>query len=199
MALKNLTITTVILAGGLGTRIGGNKALKPLNSRPLISWVLEIVKPDSEIVLINANDLQDEYSDLDCKIIADLLPDRPGPLAGLHAALNCMNTEFVLTVPCDTPFLPQNLIEKLANAQITHSADGVVAVVNGQKQPTIVLYHKSVLPKLLAFLGTGNRKVRDWLDCLQLSDVIFDNAHNFENINSLEELALAQQLLTDKE
>ena len=164
-----------------------------LHGRPLISWVLETVRRDSDEVLINANDMQKAYAHFGCRVIADQIPDWPGPLAGLEAALNCANTDYVMTVPCDTPFLPDDLIIRLFETQSLNAMEATVAVVGARRQPTIALYNKNVLPKLLVYLGKGGRKAGDWLDTLQVSEVIFDNVADFENINSVEDLARANQ------
>lgn len=193
MVIRNIPVTTVILAGGLGTRIGGDKGLQTLHGRALLSWVLGAVSRDSEGILINANDAQEAYAHFGCRVIADQMPDWPGPLAGLHAALSSAHTDYVMTVPCDTPFLPDDLITRLFDAQSLNATEATVAVVAGRRQPTIALYHKHVLPKLLAYLGSGGRKVNDWLDTLQLSEVVFDNVAAFDNINSVEDLARANQ------
>jgi molybdopterin-guanine dinucleotide biosynthesis protein A len=112
----------------------------------------------------------------------------------LHAALLGAQHDYVLTVPFDTPFLPLDLINKLQSAQSLQMTEAAVAVVAGRRQPAIALYHKSVLPKLVTYLAGGGRKVNDWLDCLQLSEVVFDNVAEFDNINSQEDLALANLL-----
>ncbi len=194
MPASQFPVTTVILAGGLGTRIGGDKGLQLLHDRALIRWVQDAVSRDSEEVLINANDAQGAYANFGNRVIADLIPDWPGPLAGLHAALSVAQTEYVMTVPCDTPFLPDDLIARLAAAQSTNASEAAVAVAGGRRQPTIALYNKSVLPKLLAYLAAGGRKVNDWLDSLRLSEVVFDNGADFDNINSRDDLARASQM-----
>lgn len=187
------SVTTVILAGGQGIRIGGDKGLQSLHGKPLIGWVMDAVKFDSTALLINARDPHGEYQQFGCPVVGDLMPDWPGPLAGLHAALVNSCTEYVMTVPCDTPFLPETLLARLLASQSAHASEVVVAVVCGQRQPTIALYQLNVLPKLLAYLATGKRKVGDWLECLQLSEVVFDNVEEFENINTLDDLARVQQ------
>ena len=194
MAIRNTPVTTVILAGGLGTRIGGDKGLRPLNGKPLIRWVLDAVSHNSAEVLINANDSQQAYSNFGCRVIADQIPDWPGPLAGLHAALHSTGSEYVMTVPCDTPFLPDDLIPRLLDAQAKNETEAAVAKVDGRRQPAIALYRRDVLPKLDEYLASGGRKVNDWLDTLQLSEVAFDHAHDFDNINTQEDLARANQL-----
>ena len=194
MPASQFPVTTVILAGGLGTRIGGEKGLQLLHDRALIRWVLDAVSRDSEELLINANDAQGAYANFGYRVIADLIPDWPGPLAGLHAALSAAQSEYVMTVPCDTPFLPDDLIARLAAAQSINASEAAVAVAGGRRQPTIALYHKRVLPKLLAYLAAGGRKVNDWLDSLRLSEVVFDNGADFDNINSRDDLARASQM-----
>jgi molybdenum cofactor guanylyltransferase len=184
-------VTTVILAGGLGTRIGGDKGLQTLHGKALISWVLEAIRRDSDEIFINANNTQGAYQSFALRVIADQLPDWPGPLAGLHAALLCAQHDYVMTVPCDTPFLPPDLTTLLQRALSLQKTESAVAVVAGCRQPAIAIYRKSVLPKLVAYLDAGGRKVSDWLDSLQLSEVVFDNVADFDNINSQEDLARA--------
>lgn len=193
MVNPHTAVTTVILAGGLGRRIGGDKGLRSLHGRPLIAWVLDAVRRDSDEILINANNAQAAYAHFGYRVIADKLPDWQGPLAGLHAALLCAKTEYVLTVPCDTPFLPENLLVLLLETLKQDSTEAVVAVAGGRRQPAIALYRKNVLPRLLAYLESGGRKVNDWLDTLQLSEEVFDNDSDFDNINTLDDLARATE------
>jgi len=198
MLKRPFPVTTVILAGGRGVRIGGDKGLKILHGKPLIDWVLAAVKPNSAEVMLNANGSQNAYASFGCRIISDKITDSPGPLAGLHAGLHSAQTEYVLTVPCDTPFLPQDLIARLWQSCSQAEVEAAVAVADGYRQPTIALYRQSVLNKLDAFIGAGGRKVNDWLDSLRLNEVVFDNAVCFDNINSAEDLARAEQSLTNK-
>lgn len=196
MAKPHTAVTTVILAGGLGRRIGGDKGLQCLHGRALIAWVLDAVRRDSDEILINANTAQEAYAHFGYRVIADQLPDWQGPLAGLHAALLCAKTDYVMTVPCDTPFLPENLLVRLLDTLKQGSTEAVVAVTGGHRQPAIALYRKNVLPGLLAFLESGGRKVNDWLDTLQLSEVVFDNDADFDNINTLDDLARATERIS---
>lgn len=193
----DLPMTIVILAGGLGTRIGGNKGLQLLNGKPLVSWVFEAVKHNQVEVLINANTLLDEYRHLGCRVISDQMQNWPGPLAGLQAALNSVHTEYVMTVPCDTPFLPVNLIQRLYDALKASDMEAAVVKTAGFRHPTVALYKISVLPRLDAYLASGKRKVNDWLDSLQLIEVIFDHAGDFENINTLEDMARIKQIILE--
>lgn len=189
-----LAITTVILAGGLGTRIGGDKGLQPLQGRALIDWVLDAVSRQSAEVLLNVNGEQNAYARFGCRIISDETPDWPGPLAGLQSALRYARHDWVACVPCDTPFLPDDLIARLYLAASADAAEAAVAVVEGKRQPAIALYHKSILPTLDGYLSAGGRKVKDWQDTLRLSEVEFDNAIAFTNINSLDDLTQVNQI-----
>ncbi len=184
-------VSTVILAGGQGSRIGGNKALRDLRGLPLIEWVIGSLLPQGTEILISANDNQTALSDLGYPVIPDLTPGYAGPLAGLQAAMHHATGEWIASVPCDTPFLPEDLIARLFAA--VGDAEASVAVVNGRRQPAIALYRKSVLPKLEAYLERGERKAAGWLDVLQVREAVFDDADAFVNINSLEELEAANK------
>ncbi len=185
-----MKVSTVILAGGQGTRIGGDKGLQILRGKPLMLWVLDAVRGQSDEVLISANGGRAEYAGFGCAVIADQTPDSAGPLAGLQSALRCARNDWVASVPCDTPFLPDDLIARLFAAAGNEAA---VAVVEGKRQPTIALYHKNVLPELDEYLASGARKVAGWLDTLQVSEVVFDDAAAFININSQHDLAFVNQ------
>ena len=181
-----MPISTLILAGGRGSRIGGGKALQALHGRPLLAWVLDAMRIHSDEILINANDQLADYAQFACPVVSDLRPDYAGPLAGLQAGMRLAQHSLIACVPCDTPFLPDNLLVKLSAEIGQH--DAAVACVNGQRQPTIALYHRRVLPKLEAYLHSGGRKVGDWLDRLDTCDVGFESAHHFYNINTPQEL-----------
>lgn len=185
-------VTTVILAGGLGRRIGGDKALQNFRGRPLIDWVYAAVKPQSKEILISANAQHAAYAHLGCRVIADRLTGNAGPLAGLHACMQATDNEWIASVPCDTPFLPDNLIARLA-AEVG-DADAAVAVAEGRRQPAVALYRKRVFPALNDYLEGGKRKAGDWLETLQTNEVVFDDAAAFININTQDDL---ERLNTD--
>jgi molybdenum cofactor guanylyltransferase len=193
----NPAVSTVILAGGLGTRIGGDKALQLLQDRPLLDWVLETVRPQSDEVLVSANRNPGAYVRYGCRVVPDRMADYAGPLAGLQAAMMQARYEWVASVPCDAPFLPRDLIARLHVAIHGGAAEAGVAMAGGKRQPAVALYHRSVLPMLNDFLAGGGRKVMTWQDSLQLMEVPFDDAADFINLNSAQELALASQMLQE--
>jgi molybdopterin-guanine dinucleotide biosynthesis protein A len=187
----HLRVAGVILAGGLGRRMGGvDKGLQLLRGRPMVQWVLERLTPQVDEVLINANRHAEDYSAFGCPVIGDRIAGFAGPLAGLHAALSATALPFVATVPCDSPFLPADLVARLARALLEGEADLATARALGQAHPVFCLCRRSVLPRLTAFLEGGGRKVEAWHGTLAKAEVDFDDqAEAFSNINTPEELA----------
>jgi len=164
-----------------------------LHGKPLVSWVLAGIGHECGEVLINVNVHQESYAKLELRVIADKMTGWQGPLAGIHAALCEAQTEYVMSVPCDTPFLPSHLCTRLFDAISNEDTEAAVAMAGGCRQPTIAIFRRQVLPGLEAFLGEGRRKVGDWLDTLRLSEVVFDHVEDFDNINSPEDLLRAEQ------
>ncbi len=183
-------ITGVILAGGLGRRMGGSdKGLQELRGRPMMDWVIERFAPQVDELLINANRNVERYAAYGHRVVPDQIPDNAGPLAGLHAALSAATYPLVATAPCDSPFLPADLISRLHSALTAASADVAVARTFGQPQPVFCLCKREVLPHLADFLAGGGRKVDRWHATLNVVEVAFDDeAEAFANINTREEL-----------
>ena len=183
-------ITGVVLAGGLGRRMGGvDKGLQELHGRPLVSHVIERLTPQVDELLINANRNGERYAAFGYRVIPDQIPDFAGPLAGLHAALSAANHPLVATAPCDSPFLPADLISRLLEALTATDADLAVARTFDQPHPVFCLCRRTMLPHLNDYLASGRRKMADWYATLKVVEVAFDDeAEAFENINTREEL-----------
>ena len=183
-------ITGVILAGGQGRRMGSvDKGLKPLRGKPMVQWVLERFSPQVDEVLINANQNLDVYARFGHHVVPDEIGGFAGPLAGLHRGLSAATHDLIATVPCDSPFLPLDLIERLYAALNEKQADLAVARTGDQPHPVFCLCRKSVLPGLTAFLESGGRKIDAWYAALKVAEVQFDDeAEAFSNINTVEEL-----------
>jgi molybdopterin-guanine dinucleotide biosynthesis protein A len=186
-------VTGIVLAGGQGRRMGGvDKGLVLLDGRPLIAHVLGRLAPQVTDVLINANQNLDRYAAFGAPVVPDTLGGFAGPLAGLHAGLTRATRDFVVTVPCDSPFLPPDLVARLASARAGHDADLAVARTFDQPHPVFALVRRAVLPHLAAFLESGGRKIDAWYATLRVTEVSFDDeAEAFRNINTAEELAAA--------
>jgi molybdopterin-guanine dinucleotide biosynthesis protein A len=186
-----LRVAGVILAGGLGRRMGGvDKGLRPLRGKPMVQWVLERFAPQVDEVLINANQHVQEYSALGCPVVGDRFAGFAGPLAGLHAALSATSAPLLAAVPCDSPFLPADLVARLKEALLQHGADLAAARALTQAHPVFCVCRNTVLPGLTAFLAGGGRKIDQWHGTLSMVEVAFDEqVEAFSNINTPQELA----------
>ena len=189
--MNRADITGVILAGGRGSRMGGiDKGLQDLQGRPMMQWVLERLAPQVGSVLISANRNLPRYAGFGCPVLPDNIPDFVGPLAGLHAALAQATTPLIMTVPCDSPFLPADLVQRLHTALVAGKAELAVARAGGRAHRAFCLARRELLPQLEIFLAAGERKVGLWHASLKVVEVDFDDeAEAFDNINTLEELA----------
>ena len=186
----NSPITGIILAGGLGRRMGNvDKGLQLLRGKPMVQHVLERFAPQVDEVLINANQNIKQYQQLGHKVIPDDIGGFAGPLAGLHRGLTAATHDLVATVPCDSPFLPLDLIARLYAALESQQAELAVARTGDQPHPVFCLTRQSVLPGLTTFLQSGGRKIDAWYSVLRVAEVLFDDeAEGFSNINTADEL-----------
>jgi len=184
-------VTGLILAGGQGRRMGGvDKGLQPLRGRPLVAWVLERLAPQVDEVVINANQNQDAYARFGPRVVGDRIGGFAGPLAGLQAGLAAATHPLLATVPCDSPFLPGDLVARLRDALEREAADLAVARTGDQPHPVFCLVRTRVAPSLNAFLEGGGRKIDAWYAALAVVEVPFDDeAEAFSNINTRAELA----------
>jgi molybdopterin-guanine dinucleotide biosynthesis protein A len=184
-------VTGLILAGGQGRRMGGvDKGLQPLRGKLMVEWVLERLRPQVTEIIINANQHQAEYARYGCRVVADEIGGFAGPLAGLHAGLKANVHPFLVTVPCDSPFLPRDLVARLHAALVASHADLAVAKTGDQPHPVFALVRESLAPHLARFLEAGGRKIDAWYAALKVVEVPFDDeAEAFSNINTRDELA----------
>jgi molybdopterin-guanine dinucleotide biosynthesis protein A len=183
-------ITGLILAGGQGRRMGGvDKGLKDFRGKPLVQWVIERLRPQVDTLLINANQNARTYAGFGHPVIADQIGGFAGPLAGLQAGLAQAITPLLVTAPCDSPFLPHDLVSRLRSGLESNQAQVAVARTGDQPHPVFTLCRREVLADLTAFLQGGGRKIDAWYASLAVAEVAFDDeADAFANINTLEEL-----------
>jgi len=184
-------VTGVILAGGQGSRMGGvDKGLQPFRGRPMVAHVIERLSPQVAELLINANRNAEAYGGFGYRVIADEIEGFAGPLAGFERGLAHAANELVVTVPCDSPFLPADLVPRLHGALQAAGAQLAVAKTGDQAHPVFSLMRRDVHASLRAFLGCGQRKIDKWYAALKVVEVPFDDeAGAFLNINTREELA----------
>ena len=205
MTILNEIIPCVILAGGKGRRMGGKeKALVPLLDRPLLSYVLESISGQVAPIALNINTSLDKFNKFGYQIIEDPIKGHLGPLAGILASLNwahTLNHKWVLTLPCDTPFLPKNLVEEMIKVKSNDlSLDLVIARSKGYNHPVIALWKSELKSKLRIALEEGVRKIDLFTANLKIGYVDFDSRKNiqfdpFTNLNSPLDLIHAQQIL----
>jgi molybdopterin-guanine dinucleotide biosynthesis protein A len=171
---------------------GVDKGLVELDGSPMIAHVLARLAPQVGSLLINANQNPDRYATFGYPVVADTVGGFAGPLAGLHAGLSSSTTPFVVTVPCDSPFLPTDLVARLVQAMAQSDAQLAVARTRDQPHPVFALVRRDVLPHLAAFLEGGGRKIDAWYATLRVVEVPFDDEEAaFRNINTTAELAAA--------
>lgn len=182
-------ITGVVLAGGLGRRMGGaDKGLQLLAGRPLAAWASERLAPQVDELFVNANRNREAYAALGYAVVADAVPDFAGPLAGLHAALALARHPLVATVPCDSPWFPADLVARLAAALADADAEIAVAVAGGREHPVFCLCRREAQPALAAYLAAGGRKMMEWQAGQRRVLVEFADAGAFRNLNTADDL-----------
>lgn len=191
-------IDGIILAGGLARRMDGrDKGLIPLAGQPLATWVAERLAPQVASLVISANRHVEAYAAMGYPVIPDALPGHPGPLAGILAAAARLSAQWLLAVPCDLPFLPRDLAEKLLAAAEAQGRLAAHAAESGREHYAVLLLHRDLLPGLADYVAGGGRQVRAWLQAQGAAGVVFpDPGPGFLNINTPEDLALAESLAT---
>jgi len=183
-------ITGLILAGGQGRRMGGvDKGLQEFRGKRLVDHVYERLAPQVAGIIVNANQNHDAYRTLGVRVVSDAIGKFAGPLAGLHAGLCVSRRPYLVSVPCDSPFLPDDLVARLFAALEDSGAEIAVPKTGQWHQPVFCMVRSGVLDHLTDFLKNGGRKVDAWYSTLRLAEVAFDDeAEAFSNINTSDEL-----------
>ncbi|WP_338765941.1 gephyrin-like molybdotransferase Glp [Massilia sp. METH4] len=197
--MRDDDVSGLIFAGGRGSRMGHvDKGLQPFRGATLVAHVLRRLAPQVAAVTISANRNGDTYAALGAMVLPDELAGFEGPLAGLQTGLRHCATPLLATVPCDSPFVPEDLVQRLREALRAQDADLAMAVTmeaddagaaRKQPHPVFALMKTAVLPRLDAYLAAGGRKMDGWHDGLKVAEVLFNDAAAFRNINTLDELA----------
>jgi len=186
-------ITGVVLAGGKATRMGGkDKGLLELNGQPLWQHVADKLAGQVDTVVISANRNLAVYETSGYPVIQDSLPDFPGPLAGLFAVMQQVNSAWFLFCPCDTPTIPEDLATRLRAG--LNDAPAVWVFDGERDHPAIAMMHRQLVPFLTDYLASGERRVMVALrqaggkavDCSDIQSA-------FINVNTPEDLARRQE------
>jgi molybdopterin-guanine dinucleotide biosynthesis protein A len=179
--------SAIILAGGKARRMQGqDKGLIEFNHKPLIHYAIFALKPQIKYIFISANRNIDVYKKFNLPVISDTIGNYFGPLAGIASALQIITTDYLLVVPCDAPFMPNDLIDRLYKPKYKL----VMAHDGKQLQPLFMLIHKSLLSSILKYLQSGQRKLTTW--CKQQHHTIIDFSDKpqaFVNVNTIQELS----------
>jgi molybdopterin-guanine dinucleotide biosynthesis protein A len=188
-----MEMTGLILAGGRCTRMEQtDKGLEPFSGQPMVQHVLTRLRPQVDQVFINANRNIDAYKRFGEPVYPDTLPDFAGPLAGLQTGLMHCTTPLLICAPCDSPFLPLDLVARLHAALTVADADLAVAScgigTERRTHPVFCLLKTALLPDLTAYLQEGGRKVSAWQATHNMVEVHFEDDAAFRNINSRDDL-----------
>ena len=188
-------ITGLILAGGRAQRMGGiDKGLISFHGKPLIESAIDRLQPQVGTILINANRSITKYSHYGYPVLMDETPDFSGPLAGFSVGLKHCKTPYLLTSPCDSPLLPNDLAEKMGTELEKNNLELVFASSKENdgkiwSQPVFCLMKSSLKDSLDVFLCKGDLKIDRWFKELRSGTVVFENPQAFANVNTPEELA----------
>lgn len=198
-------ITGLVLAGGQGSRMGGaDKGLQLHRGQPLALHALKRLAPQVGTVLLNANRNLTDYAAMGVPVLPDLAPDGlpsyAGPMAGFAAGLARCETPYLVTVPCDSPLFPLDLVQRLAEALTTADADIAMPTIDEdgvmRPQPVFCLMKASVRDSLLAFTASGQGKIDRWAAQHRVVRVPFGDRQAFFNANTLDELNQLEHLPT---
>ena len=202
MQIQNNNICVVILTGGLSSRMGGGiKSLEKFNNKTIFDRILERITPQTKHIIINSNEDDNKFYEYNVPVIKDRFTGHLGPLAGLHASLhwikyNIPQTEWLVSVPSDTPFFPIDLVNKLFFKALKNNKKIVLAKSNDKIHPVIGLWKSDLLEDLEENLKKGTRKIMLWVQLHPFDTVNFDQNFfdPFFNINSKEDLIQAKEI-----
>jgi molybdenum cofactor guanylyltransferase len=192
-----MQISAIILSGGRAIRMNGvDKGLVVLQQKPLIAHVIARLKPQVDEVFINANREITAYEAFGLPVLRDENDEFIGPLAGFSLGLQHAKNDYILTVPCDSPLLPLDLAERLYKSMLESRMDIAVASIAGDTHPVFCLMKKSILPSLLEYLSSGERKVSAWQKSQKYVEVDFSDCSDaFTNLNTFEDLKALEVIL----
>ena len=188
--MKYQNITGVILAGGQSRRMKtGDKAFAELYGKPLVEYAIENLTAQVGNIIISANQSIDRFSKYGVSVLPDYIGNHYGPLAGIYSASLACKTDYILAVPCDTPFAPGDLAIRTLEKLTLHNAELCMAYDGNRIHPVFMLLRRELAPSILEYLYAGNRKTADWAMSHRYVVADFsDHAGAFININTPQEL-----------
>ena len=202
MQTQNNNVCVVILTGGLSSRMGGGiKSLEKFNNKTIFDRILERISPQTQHIIINANENNNKFYKYNLPVIEDKLIGHLGPLAGIHASLhwiryNIPQIKWLVSIPSDTPFFPKDLVNRLFLKTIDNNKKIILAKSNDKIHPVIGLWKSDLLEDLEKNLKNGTRKIMLWAKCHSFDIQNFDQSFfdPFFNINCREDLVQAKEI-----
>ncbi len=194
-------VTGLILCGGLARRLGGvDKGLHAVAGRPLIDHVMERLRPQVHAVVISANRNRTAYSAWGYPVVADDADTFDGPLAGVLAALRVCSTPWLVSVPCDAPVMPVDLVEKLVCAADSAGKPTACPFDGERLQPTFCAFRRELQTPLEAYLAAGGRKIDRFLESVGLVRADYAGcADAFVNLNAPEDVSRYEAMIAGRE
>ena len=176
---------------------GGDKPLRLLDGRPMLDHVIARLAPQCAALALNANGEAARFAAYGLPVWPDTLPDNPGPLAGILAAMEASTLPWIVTVPGDSPFLPRDLVARLHAARAAAGTPMACAASGGFTHPPIALWPRVLAAELRAAILAGERKIDRWTARHGVATATWDTVpfDPFFNANTPEELAEAEMLL----
>tara|TARA_Y100000590_G_scaffold445510_1_gene577804 strand:+ start:91 stop:720 length:630 start_codon:yes stop_codon:yes gene_type:complete len=198
----NKKICGVILTGGLSSRMGGGiKSLLKFNNISIFDRIFEKINNQVDHLIINSNDTENSFDKYNVDIVQDNIKGFIGPLAGIHASMkwivnNKKNVKWLCTIPCDTPFIPEDLVDKLFNNALNNKHDIVLARSNTRSHPIVGIWKVDLINNLEKHLINGTRKIMDWASIHSLGYEDFNNLYYdpFFNINNKNDISKAEKI-----
>lgn len=190
-------IAGVILCGGRGQRMGGSdKGLVELQGKPLVEYAIDILRSQVGELMINANRNQEIYKRYGLEVISDIEGGFLGPLAGLASAMQATKMGLLIGVPCDSPLLPADLVQRLYEKWSEQGADIAVASSGDRLQPVFSLLRANLLSSLLDYLAKGERRIDSWYNQHAMVEVDFsDIPQAFLNVNKPEDCIEVEKIM----
>jgi molybdopterin-guanine dinucleotide biosynthesis protein A len=197
----------IILAGGLARRMGGgDKPLKEIAGKPILTHVVERLQPQCAHLVLNANGDPARFARFSLPVVADDVPDFAGPLAGILAGLdwlaaNVPDAQHAVSVAADTPFIPRDLVERLWAARVREACDIAVAASGGRTHPVIALWPVALRADLRAALvEQGERKIDRVTARYQVAEVSWPNEpyDPFFNVNEAADIEAAEKMMAEQ-
>ncbi|MBE0437149.1 MAG: molybdenum cofactor guanylyltransferase [Methylomicrobium sp.] len=184
-------VTGVILAGGLARRMNNqDKGLVLFHRRPMVSYAIDSIKPLVDQIIINANRNLDAYRQFGLPVVSDQNGNFEGPLAGILSAMTYTDAELLLVLPCDSPLITTDHLQRLLKAGLSPAIDVAVAFDGERLHPVFLAIKTALEPSLKNYLGSGERKIDRWLIKHRMIQVDFSDAPEvFVNVNTLAELS----------